>query len=142
MNAESERLADVVQLEAARLADSSRARELASSSRNQEPELASFAEIVRALEVADGRPLYGTGRNDCAAAYHAHPVGVLAAIEEALQANVERRCGLLVRLIRDGFHLAAEDVAQAAVDSTPPNRCGCRHEECRYQDRCLEEVGA
>lgn len=89
------------------------ARELANSSKASEGELASFAAIVRELEILDGRPLHGSGRDDCERAFSKHPYGFRAAIDESRAANVERRCGLLVKLVRDGWHVAADEIARA-----------------------------
>lgn len=100
-----QRLAEVVPLHA---------RELASSSLEESSEqVVSFAGLVRSLEVADGRPLHGAGRSDCERAYEAHPAGFAAAVDEAGAANVQRRCGLLVKLVRDGWHVAADELAHA-----------------------------
>jgi hypothetical protein len=104
-----ERLAEVVPL---------RARELAnSSSETPQDELASFAAIVRELELLDGRPLHGSGRNDCERAHATHPDGFRAAVDEARDANVGRRCGLLVSLVRQGWHVAADEIARAKAEA-------------------------
>lgn len=78
-------------------------------------ELARFNELVLKLELADGRPLHGPGRTDCARVFQTHPDGFAAAREEALDAHVDRHCGLLVRLVRDAEWIARAEQLAAAM---------------------------
>lgn len=129
------------------LVQKDRARELACSSPTaKDLELASFAASVRVVEMADGKPLYGKGRDACACAFAAHPIGFAAAVAESIEAKTRARKpvrsarAFLVWLIDKEWHLAAEALSSRSPKSNQHaiNRCGCRHENCRYQDVCLE----
>jgi hypothetical protein len=103
-----------------------RARELAGPGpllKNEDPasSRASFDDVVRPVEISDGgRPLHGQGRVDCEQAYATHPAGFEAAIAEALTGTSARsRRGVLVSLIREGFHIRAEELARIGVTAPP-----------------------
>lgn len=145
--ADLEHLGNVVDLARARA-------QLASSSLKEQHQLASsavdeseaFADVVRRVEDIDGSPLVDPGRTLCAQAYVSCPAGFVACVNDIeLRSNVRSARALLVHKVRQSDHLKADRVILAAIEQEEQqdrgrtvNRCGCTHEACRYQDRCIE----
>lgn len=97
------------------------------SSKQAEPD--EFVAIVSPLETIATRRLNGNGRGECLAAYLENADGFRQLATDA-GGRGKNPCALLVRMVRDGDH-------RVSAAPREPNRCGCLHDECRYQDRCI-----
>jgi hypothetical protein len=94
----------------------------------------SFAAVIAPLERRAGRPLTEPGRGRCRAAFDQNRDGFEALATDAL-ARGRNPLALLIRMVADGDH-------RTPAISAEPNRCGCFHPQCQWQDRCLEQDAA